>query len=132
MDWWPGSTRRWDASADPAKAVEGFIRGVAGDAAWEGLPVRVREERISEGPAMLAEFGDLASNQPWSFDEIAVPVRAMYGENGAEHHHVGAEYVAARLSDMPAIEVAGAAHNAPSTHPQAIATAISSLAALSG
>jgi pimeloyl-ACP methyl ester carboxylesterase len=52
---------------------------------------------------------------------IAVPVRAVHGEHASEHQRRASAWIAERLADQPPIEIAGAGHHGPFTHPDAVA-----------
>lgn len=129
LPWWPGgSSRRLVGEDDtPADAAERFMRRMVGDERWESLPEKVRVHRRAEGEAFVAELTDLAANPPWSAEEIDVSVVAMYGELTREHHRDGAHYLAELLSDRPPIEIPGARHNGPFTHPDAVAAVVREL-----
>ncbi|MGH9133939.1 MAG: alpha/beta fold hydrolase [Ilumatobacteraceae bacterium] len=135
LDWWPGSTAGGDAVATrgtPAEAAERFIRRLIGDARWDKLPPTTRDARRSEGPAMVGELVDLRDHAPWSAREIAVPVVAMFGEHGAPHHRAGTAHLGDVLGDAGVVQVDGARHFGPNTHPHAVAGAIEALASRVG
>ena len=75
------------------------MRRAVGDDRWEALPDRAQAERRAEGVAFVEEVTDLGVNAPWDADQIDVPVVAMYGELGREHHIDGSFYLAEVLSD---------------------------------
>jgi pimeloyl-ACP methyl ester carboxylesterase len=125
--WWPGGSAGGDAVAwrhDPEEAAERFMRRLIGDDRWRRLPAATRAARRAEGPAMIGELTDLRTGAPWRPDRIRVPVLAMHGESGHEHHRVGTELLAERLPDARVHTVAGARHFGPNTHPDAVADAV--------
>jgi pimeloyl-ACP methyl ester carboxylesterase len=106
---------------DPASAAERFMRRLIGDERWERLPPASREARRAEGVAMVEELADLRRQAPWSPDRIRVPVLALHGEHGREHHRSGAIALAGLLPDATVREVPGAHHFGPNTHPDEVA-----------
>ena len=105
---------------DPDEAAERFMRRLIGDDRWDRLPPSTRRARRSEGRAMVGELADLRSGAPWHADRITVPVLAMRGEHGQEHHRRGIDALAAMLPDVEIHAVAGARHFGPNTHPDAV------------
>jgi pimeloyl-ACP methyl ester carboxylesterase len=126
LDWWPSTTAGGAAlaDADPAEAAERFMRRLVGDHRWERLPQRTRTARRDEGRAMIAELTDLRDRAPWLAGDIDVPVLVMHGEHGAEHHRRGSEALVGLIDDAEGVEVAGASHFGPNTHPDLVAAAI--------
>lgn len=118
--WWPGDSAGGNAMAwqdDPDEAAERFMRRLIGDDRWNRLPPSTRQARRSEGSAMVGELADLRVCAPWSAERIRVPVLAMRGEHGQEHHRAGVDALAARLPDVEVHTVDGARHFGPNTHP---------------
>ena len=70
---------------------------------------------------MIGELADLRRAAPWSADRIRVPVLAMHGEHGHEHHRIGSETLATMLPRATVTTVAGARHFGPNTHPDRVA-----------
>jgi pimeloyl-ACP methyl ester carboxylesterase len=123
LSWWPssgagGSAMAW--SDDPEEAAERFMRRLIGDARWDKLPPSSRAARRAEGPAMIGELADLRLRAPWQAERITVPVLALHGEHGQEHHRVGTEALAEMLPTATVRTVAGARHFGPNTHPDAV------------
>jgi pimeloyl-ACP methyl ester carboxylesterase len=124
LDWWPRDSAGAAAvaAATPADAAEAFMRRLVGDAVWERLPPAKQEERRSEGAAMVAELADLRRAAPWS--SIEVPVLALCGEHGRDHHRRGTAWLGETLADCRVATVPGAGHAGPHTHPSAVAAEI--------
>jgi pimeloyl-ACP methyl ester carboxylesterase len=125
--WWPGDSAGADALAwqsDPALAAERFMRRLIGDERWDRLPESTRRARRAEGSAMVGELLDLRRGPPWHAHEITVPVLAMHGEFGTEHHRRGAETIAAEVPDGRTVMLAGGRHPGPNTHPDEVAVII--------
>lgn len=70
---------------------------------------------------MIGELADLRRSAPWRPERITVPVLAMHGEHGQEHHRRGTEVLAELLADVEIHTVAGARHFGPNTHPDDVA-----------
>lgn len=125
--WWPGDSAGADAvawRADPAEAAERFMRRLISDDRWERLPASTRESRRREGNAMVGELVALRSGPAWSGDRIDVPVLAMHGELGADHHRRGAATIAEEVPDAELRVLSGGRHPGPNTHPDAVAEII--------
>jgi pimeloyl-ACP methyl ester carboxylesterase len=125
--WWPGTTAGANALAtrgEPADAAEAFMRRLVGDARWEALPERTRQQRRIEGAAMVGELSDLRAHAPWRADQIRVPVLAGYGSKGRPHHRRGMEHVAATVAGAQVVPLDGCGHDAPMTHPALYAEAL--------
>jgi len=123
-DWWPASSAGSEAVGwgdDPHDAAERFMRRLIGDARWERLPPATRAARRAEGPAMVAELVALRAAPPWDPARIGVPVLAMLGEHGSQHHQRGMRHLADVLPDCTFAVVPGARHFGPNTHAALVA-----------
>jgi len=132
LDWWPRTTAGSSAVADegdPADAAERFMRRMIGDARWEHLPPGSRAARRTEGAAMIGELSDLAAHAPWSPEDVRVPALAIHGSLGAAHHGLSTAYLGEVLADVEVVEIGGAKHFGPNTHPDAVATELRRLIA---
>lgn len=121
MDWWPGGSAKAFAESEPADAAEVFMRRLIGDERWERLPERTRAERRAEGPVLVGELTDLRRHAPWQADQIVTPVVAMAGSRGADHHRRAATFLAEVLPRCRSVEIEGARHFGPNTHPDEVA-----------
>jgi pimeloyl-ACP methyl ester carboxylesterase len=127
LEWWPGSTAGADAlgtQGDPADAAERFIRRLVGDERWARLPLTTREARRREGVAMVGELTDLRDNAPWVGSAVTVPVISMHGSKGRAHHRASSAHLAEVLPDCQVVEIHGANHFGPNTHPAEVAGVI--------
>ncbi|MEJ7799086.1 MAG: alpha/beta hydrolase [Ilumatobacter sp.] len=125
--WWPGTSAGADVvalQADPHEAAERFMRRLIGDERWERLPPSTRGSRRSEGPAMVGELIDLRTTAPWEPGRIRVPVMAMHGRLGQEHHRRGAEVIAVEIDGAEFVSLDDASHAGPNTHPDETAAEI--------
>lgn len=114
--WWPASTagsRAVDEPGTTEEAAERFMRRLIGDQRWEELPQRVRDQRRSEGAALVGELGDLRVNPPWHPEDLRLPVVFGYGSNGAAHHQRGMTDAAAMLPGAQLVVLDGCGHDAP-------------------
>lgn len=118
--WWPGTTAGAAAVAtagEPADAAERFVRRMLGDSRWERLSPATRSARRAEGWALVGELTDLRQRPAWTGVGVRVPVVAGFGEHARAHHRRAAEVVVERIVGAVAVEVPGAGHDAPRTHP---------------
>ncbi len=132
LEWWPSTTAgamALDGKLAPEDAAERFMRRLIGDNRWERLPARARQARRREGRAMVGELADLRSRAPWDAARIHAPVVAMCGERGAEHHRRGTACLLDMLPGTALVQIEGARHFGPNTHPDAVAAAVTDLVA---
>lgn len=127
LEWWPTGSASQDMKGhgldDPAEVAERFIRLVAGDAAWQGLPDRTKEQRRAEGPAVLADVAALTGGSgPFTIEDITAAidegavVRLACGRRSRPHQHDGAVLLALKLgAELTMIE--DATHGAHSGRP---------------
>lgn len=121
LDWWPTSTagaKTLADEADPAKSAESFMRYLAGDMAWEMLPLKTQQQRKAEGPALLADLRSLreVTEPPFTPEEISVPVAVAGGSDTSQHHKDGCEAMAKMFgTDVQWID--GAEHGGHMSHP---------------
>ena len=125
--WWPGTSAGGNAMAwrdDPEEAAERFMRRLIGDDRWERLPPSSRAARRAEGTAMIGELTDLRARAPWAPDRITVPVLALHGEHGADHHRRAMHVLASSLPEATVHTIASARHFGPNTHPEEVAALV--------
>ena len=122
MPWWPRRARSAVEGVDPAEYAEGFFRRMVGDGAWDRLPEHTRQARRADGPALVAELSAIrADDPPFDVAELAVPAVFGRGEHSVPHHRRAAGYLAEEVAGAELVEIAGAAHGAHLTHPDAFA-----------
>ena len=127
MPFWPDSRSFWRrfGPGDSAAAAEAFMRRMTGDDTWERLPERTKRDRFAEGPALLAEMSDIRREiPPFSVDAFDLPVVVGVGSRTARHQRAGTRYLAGHIPGAELVEVAGAAHGAHLTHPDAFAALV--------
>ncbi|MDQ3470538.1 MAG: alpha/beta hydrolase [Actinomycetota bacterium] len=134
LPWWPTTTaggQALDGMTDPADAAERFMRRLVGDAKWERLSAGTRAARRREGVAMVGELANLRAAAPWDPADVRVPVTAIRGSGGADHHRRSVEYIASSVDGARLVVVEGARHFGPNTHPTEVADVIRHAAACS-
>ena len=132
LPWWPTTTaggEALDGAADPADAAERFMRRLVGDEKWRRLPPGTRAARRREGVAMLGELADLRAHPPWHPASVRVPVTAMRGSGGADHHRRGVAHLVDVVAGASLVEIDGARHFGPNTHPDEVAAVVRDVAA---
>jgi pimeloyl-ACP methyl ester carboxylesterase len=129
--WWPSAQPgSWMDSPDPGDAAEAFIRRMIGDERFERLPLRTREDRRKEAPALLAELRSLRSKglpgtePPFRPDRISVPVVIGRGSRTNAHQLRGTSELAGEIPGAVLWEIPGAAHGAHLTHPRELAAMV--------
>lgn len=124
LDWWPDTTAGSQAAAeatDPAMAAERFLRVLAGDAAWEMLPMRTQQQRRDEGAALVSDLRAVrVAEPPFDTSAISAPVTVAAGSLTRDHHSKGAAFLSNAFG-VPLRVVAGAGHNAHQSHPREFA-----------
>ncbi len=127
--WWPSGSANLlvDVDGQPVDdtddAAERFMRRLIGDDRWERLPPRTRTERRAEGRALVGELADLRERPAFDVVDISVPVLAMCGSRGADHHRRAARELEEMLPEARSLEIPGARHFGPNTHPDEVAEA---------
>ena len=112
---------------DPAEVAEQFIRNVAGDGVWEGLPERTKVQRQTEGAAVLADVTAMTSGTPpfglGDLEELVrsgMPVLLASGSRSKPHQQEGTAQLAARIG-APVCVIDDARHGGHSSHPDRFA-----------
>jgi pimeloyl-ACP methyl ester carboxylesterase len=129
--WWPnrsaGGTAVNEVRSGAAKgdAAERFLRRMIGDAKWESLPARTREERRAEGEALLTELISARDGgPPYDPSRITVPVISARGTESDDHLMRGADVLATELPHVEHAVIEGAGHGAHQSHPAEMAVLI--------
>lgn len=116
------SSPRAPASGNPAQAAEAFMRRMIGDERWERLPQRVKDLRRAEGPALVAETGDLRrSEPPFDVSGLRAPLTVGRGGLSSRRHRAAAAALAEAVPDAELVEIPAAAHGAHLSEPAAFA-----------
>lgn len=121
LDWWPSSTagaKTLADTSDPAQAAESFMRYLAGDMAWEMLPMKTQQQRRAEGGALMADLKSIreVTTPPFTPDQITVPVGVAGGSETQQHHKDGCEAMA-KMFDTEVQWIDGAGHGGHMSHP---------------
>jgi pimeloyl-ACP methyl ester carboxylesterase len=125
LEWWPRRSASSIADEDPAVFAEGFFRRVVGDAGWDRLSEQARADRRADGPALVAELADLR-RQAQPFDLAALPQPLVLGRGGQSvwHHRRAIDALAETVPRSEVVEIPGASHGAPLSHPDAFAALV--------
>jgi pimeloyl-ACP methyl ester carboxylesterase len=130
-DWWPQPPVLTHGASAPerahrgAEAAERFLRIMIGDEQWESLPSSVREQRRSEGEALLTELESARhGGAPYDPRRIHVPVISVRGTKSFTHLHRSADVLAKELPNAELAVIEGAAHPGHYTHPAEISVLV--------
>jgi pimeloyl-ACP methyl ester carboxylesterase len=123
--WWPGSTAGAAVTqGDVSDVAERFMTRLIGKHRWVRLPPSTRAARRAEGPALVGELLALRAGAPWEPQRICVPVLALAGSAGADHHRASSRVIAGEIAGGRFAELQGARHFGPNTHPDDVAALI--------
>ena len=121
---WPASSMSASAAHAPvptkeeaANAAEGFMRRLIGAERWLALPERTRLSRRTEGLALVSELKDLREHQPWSADDVNVPVIVGVGGRASERYLKGMAHVTNSVAGATLVCLEGCTHDAPTAAP---------------
>jgi o-succinylbenzoate---CoA ligase len=117
------ATERAYGTGGPMAAAEAFIRGVAGDAAWDRLPQRARASLAGEGAGALVDAA-LLGLDPARLARIAGPVTILTGDASEPFYEPIAQALCDRIPGARLVRLPGARHASPITDPIATAAAI--------
>jgi pimeloyl-ACP methyl ester carboxylesterase len=106
----------------PADGAEHFYRLMVGEHTWSRVRPRDREARRAEGPALMAELGDLRRRDR-AIDpaDLELPLLVGMGGLSSSRLRTGARLLAARAPMSRMDEIANAGHGAHLTHPDEFA-----------
>ena len=117
------ATERAGRRGGAAAAAEAFLRGVAGDAAWDTLSERRRSSVAGEGDGARAD-ASLRGLDPEGLRRIAVRTTLITG-GGSEPFYVAiADALAGRIPTSRRVHLPDLRHSAPITDPAPIAAAV--------
>ncbi|HNI34336.1 MAG TPA: alpha/beta hydrolase family protein [Microthrixaceae bacterium] len=112
---------------EPSAAAETFLRAMIGDRTWESLPAVMRDQRRSEGPALVSDMRNArTADAVVDFEAIGLPVISAHGHESGAHHRRSAAEVASRVTDARISGVEGANHGVHLADPAAFAELIES------
>lgn len=130
-DFWPttsgGSNAMAEVRAGAAvgDAAERFLRRHIGDAKWESLPQRTRDERREEGAALLTELASAREGgSPYAPSRVTVPVISARGTESESYLMHGADVLADEIPGAEHAVIEGAGHGAHQSHPSEFADLI--------
>lgn len=114
-----------------AAAAQSFMRGVAGERSWAGLPDRARAFLASEGASAYVDAG-LRGLDPDGLVRIQAPTTIISGDASEPFYEPIADALAERIPGARRLHLPGMAHASPITDPAPIAAAIRSSLAIAG
>ncbi len=117
------ATERAGRRGGAAAAAEAFLRGVAGDAAWETLSERGRAFLAGEGDSAYAD-ASLRGLDPDGLRRIASPVTLITGGGSEPFYAPIADALAARIMAARRVHLPDLRHPAPITDPAPVAAAV--------
>lgn len=139
MPWlpeWPQDTAGGEAlraalrNGEPDAAVEAFLRRMLGDETWEMMPRRAREDRLGEGPALIADMTSLRGDPvPFEAADVKVPVVVGWGSATRPHQIESSRRLVETLPDVEPFTIEGAGHGAHLSHPEEFARFVRAAAA---
>jgi pimeloyl-ACP methyl ester carboxylesterase len=121
------ATERAHATGGAPAAAETFMRGVAGEGAWDRLPGRTRVLLTGEGDGAYVDAG-LRGLDPSGLGRIRVPTTVLTGGASEPFYRPIAEALILRIPGAQHVHLSGMSHASPITDPTPIAEAV--LAAL--
>jgi len=124
-EWWPHRSASSITDEDPATFAEGFFRRVVGEGGWERLSDQARAARRADGPALVAELADLRREHAL-FDVTGLVRPLVLGRGGRSvpHHRRAIDALCELVPSAEVVEIPGAAHGAPLSHPDAFAAMV--------
>ncbi len=133
VEWWPRSTKRYNAmvaaSPDPAGDIETMYRMLLGDQGWERLLPQARDELRAEGLAFQIDMGS-ELDPPFDFEDMLVPALVGYGTDTVKEQAKGAGWLVDSLPNARLLAVPGVGHFAPRTHPKEFAGFVSAVVSM--
>ena len=117
------ATERAHRSGGRGAAAEAFMRGVAGDAAWDRLGDRTRAALELEGDGALVD-GGLRGLDPAGLGRIRGPVTILTGNASDAVYGPIADALVGLVSDGEHVTLAGMTHTSPITDPVAVAAVV--------
>ena len=118
---WAELEGRLLAEPDPGRAAETLMREVLGDAVWEGVPEKVKEILVGNGPALVAEVrGGYPHVTVEQLRTIEQPTLFVGAEDSVFDYRETAEVLAAAVPSAR-IEWVGGGHAIDPAHPVVLA-----------
>jgi 3-oxoadipate enol-lactonase len=125
------ATERAHGTGGARSAAETFMRGVAGDGAWDRLPDRTRALLADEGDSAYVDSG-LRGLDPGGLGRIEVPVTILTGDASEPFYRPIAEALVDRIPGAREVRLPGLSHASPITDPGPIAGAVTAALAAAG
>ena len=113
----PAVSDACSGGATPSEIAERFMRSVISDRLWDRLPRSMQDERLEEGPALVADIRSARrAGAVLAFDAITLPVVVGYGTDTSPQHRRSAQMVADEVAGAELVVVEGATHGVHLTH----------------
>lgn len=125
------ATARAHRTGGVAAAAEAFMRGVAGDRAWDRLPERTRSLLADEGDSAYVDAG-LGGLDPGGLHRVRVPTLIVTGDASDPFYAPIAEALVEFIPGARRQVLPGMTHAAPITDPAPIAEAVLSALVAAG
>ncbi len=116
-----------DEKGGTAEWLEGFIDYWNRPGTWSNMPEIIREQLLSVGWKMYQEVRlCFAADRPFRDWSLAVPTTLAFGERTTVHSRAMTRALERthRASNVTVLEMRGAGHMAPITHPHLVAEAL--------
>jgi pimeloyl-ACP methyl ester carboxylesterase len=117
------ATERAHEAGGPASAARTFVRGVAGDGAWDRLGDRSRTFLASEGDSAYMDAG-LRGLDPSGLRRIRVPTTILTGDASEPFYGPIANALVDHIEGSRRVRLPGMRHTSPITDPDRIADAV--------
>ncbi len=106
-------------------AVDGFMHAVVGEQRWRSLSDGTREQRYTDGRALLVDLDITATTTPpFDIGRITMPVVAAHGTLSGQRHQRSAQGLAEEIPHAELHVVERSGHTAPDTHPAEVAALV--------
>ena len=127
--WWPRPQDE-PTTLSPTEledSAERFMRRIVGDAIWEALPERTKEQRRAEGPVLEAELRTARMMRPPDLSLISAPVIVATGSEVPDQRRRAIASILAAIPSAESAVLTGAPHNAHTARPEGFAGLIEAL-----
>ena len=123
LDWWPiadESGRRIEDEA-PDDAVIRMMSRIAGPDIWERLPEKMKQQRLSEGPVVVAELVGARDPRNGDLSRLSMPVVVTRSASSLGHRERAQSWFLETLPDGRGHVFEEGGHNIQATHPNLMA-----------
>ncbi|HUS61419.1 MAG TPA: alpha/beta hydrolase [Acidimicrobiales bacterium] len=120
LPWWPetsAGSQAMSRSRDASTVAEVFMIRMIGERRWGSLPERTKEERRSEGEALLSDLRSIRRDPPFDVTAVPVPVVLGCGTESLPHQIANVRRVFEELPDVELVEIEGGRHGSHASKP---------------